>query len=580
MTDPIAPFIQRAMIVDSTGVQSEGVNKVAMYFWDTVGLTWTKATTGGAVGTNVNVLNFPATTAVTGTFWQATQPVSGTFWQTTQPVSAASLPLPTGAATETTLAALNTKAATETTLAALNTKVHMGTDGGIWINQNITVDAASSSVANLASGASFTGPWVNDLNYTAVQYILKTDQPCQVHIQQSPDGTFADVDDVYDFYGGIGSGNTVQLVGSFYRFIVTNTGPITTTYFRLQVIQIPFLPSLPRSLDIDGNLSVGVYGGIHDKSGFHSSNTPHSEQITVPTYRLIGGTFDHPVLDPNYWTAAVGTGGSATVGSGNLTIATGAALANNAVSVVSVKIARYVGGSSNNVHFLVRLPDGNTAANNTRRGGVYNATDGVFFELANTVLKVVTRIGGVDTPVLNGAFNGKYGTTITLTANMAHFDIRYTADEIWFYLNDEVLHHSTFPTAGWTAALSLPLLFENFNTGGSTTNVQLVVRQASVSKEGWPSTQARGMFVQGLNAGTVGKYGAGNLHGISISGVSNNSVVTLYDNTAASGVVIWTTGAMGSNAVPFDIPMNGLAFSIGITVAITGAAANALVKYE
>jgi len=58
--------------------------------------------------------------AVTGTFWQATQPVSGsvsitgtanvnvtnasipvtgTFWQTTQPISAASLPLPSGAAT-------------------------------------------------------------------------------------------------------------------------------------------------------------------------------------------------------------------------------------------------------------------------------------------------------------------------------------------------------------------------------------------------------------------------------------------------------------------------------------------------
>lgn len=35
-------------------------------------------------------------------------PVSGTFWQATQPVSAASLPLPTGAATETTLSAANT----------------------------------------------------------------------------------------------------------------------------------------------------------------------------------------------------------------------------------------------------------------------------------------------------------------------------------------------------------------------------------------------------------------------------------------------------------------------------------------
>jgi hypothetical protein len=65
---------------------------------------------------------------VSGTFWPGTQPVSftwagltnaelrasavpvsGTFWQATQPISAASLPLPSGAATEATLSALNTK---------------------------------------------------------------------------------------------------------------------------------------------------------------------------------------------------------------------------------------------------------------------------------------------------------------------------------------------------------------------------------------------------------------------------------------------------------------------------------------
>ncbi len=52
-------------------------------------------------------------TPVTGTFWQATQPVSGTVTANagtgTFAVSAASLPLPTGAATETSLAAINTK---------------------------------------------------------------------------------------------------------------------------------------------------------------------------------------------------------------------------------------------------------------------------------------------------------------------------------------------------------------------------------------------------------------------------------------------------------------------------------------
>lgn len=39
----------------------------------------------------------------------ATIPVSGTFWQATQPVSAASLPLPTGAASETTLSGMSGK---------------------------------------------------------------------------------------------------------------------------------------------------------------------------------------------------------------------------------------------------------------------------------------------------------------------------------------------------------------------------------------------------------------------------------------------------------------------------------------
>lgn len=47
----------------------------------------------------------------------STQPVSGTFFQATQPVSAASLPLPTGAATEASLSGL----ATQTTLAGVKT---------------------------------------------------------------------------------------------------------------------------------------------------------------------------------------------------------------------------------------------------------------------------------------------------------------------------------------------------------------------------------------------------------------------------------------------------------------------------
>lgn len=38
------------------------------------------------VDSGISITNFPATTAVTGTFWQVTQPVSGTFFQSIQPI--------------------------------------------------------------------------------------------------------------------------------------------------------------------------------------------------------------------------------------------------------------------------------------------------------------------------------------------------------------------------------------------------------------------------------------------------------------------------------------------------------------
>ena len=105
-----------------------------------------------AEGGNVAVSNFPASQAVTGTFWQATQPVSiagtvavsgpltdaqlrlsavpvtmasttvtgsvavtGTFWQATQPIS--------GTVTVNTISGF----ATETTAAAINTTLTAGT---------------------------------------------------------------------------------------------------------------------------------------------------------------------------------------------------------------------------------------------------------------------------------------------------------------------------------------------------------------------------------------------------------------------------------------------------------------------
>jgi hypothetical protein len=50
MTDPLSAYIHRNFLVDSTGAQSENVNKVASYVWDSVGLQWIKATSSGGGG--------------------------------------------------------------------------------------------------------------------------------------------------------------------------------------------------------------------------------------------------------------------------------------------------------------------------------------------------------------------------------------------------------------------------------------------------------------------------------------------------------------------------------------------------
>jgi len=88
--------------------------------------------------------------AVTGTFWQATQPVSianpvavtGTFYPATQPISAASLPLPTGAATETTSA--RTTPAGRWAAISPGASTLSPVPKAVWVNQACTVTMEGS----------------------------------------------------------------------------------------------------------------------------------------------------------------------------------------------------------------------------------------------------------------------------------------------------------------------------------------------------------------------------------------------------------------------------------------------------
>jgi len=98
--------------------------------------------------------------------------VSGTFWQATQPISASALPLPTGAATETTLAALNTKTpALGSTTSSGSTPVVIASDQAtVPVNQAGVTATGSLGSLNAVQALSLSGAsgWAVDVRGTFV----------------------------------------------------------------------------------------------------------------------------------------------------------------------------------------------------------------------------------------------------------------------------------------------------------------------------------------------------------------------------------------------------------------------------
>lgn len=317
---------------------------------------------------------------------------------------------------------------------------------------------------------------------------------------------------------------------------------------------------------------------LTDEYGFLAEMTPMGEVRTVSPFRLVGSTFSGNILDPNFWTAALGTGGSISQGSSQVVLSTGTT-ANNGVSLTSVRIARYVSGTSNRFRGVIQLADTGTL-NNTRRWGAFNTTDGAFFELSGTTFKVVTRKGSVDTAVVSGGFNGTLGASYAPTTDATTFEIYWTNSKIFFVIGDEILHTVSALSATWSASINLPVRLENQNSGGSVSNVSMSCRVAAISRFGPSSTQPTSKYQAGTTTGIILKYGTGNLHGVVISGVNNNSVVNLYDNTAASGTLLWSSGAMGALTTPFALEMHDVPFFTGLTLEITGANSNVFVAYE
>lgn len=124
---------------------------------------------------SVSVDNFPATQPVSGPLTNnelraSAVPVSGAFFQATQPIVAASLPLPAGASTESTLVSINTKIPSspseDRVLASAPSAVRL-TDGTVFYKPTTPTDTQPVSGTFFQATQPVSGPFLTDAELRA-----------------------------------------------------------------------------------------------------------------------------------------------------------------------------------------------------------------------------------------------------------------------------------------------------------------------------------------------------------------------------------------------------------------------------
>ncbi len=304
----------------------------------------------------------------------------------------------------------------------------------------------------------------------------------------------------------------------------------------------------------------------------HTFISTNNELMTSTSVRLVGTSFDGTNKDPNFWTETLGEGGSNVQAGGEIILKTGTD-ANGTVKYESVRKARYVVGQPLMFRGYPRFVTAGTA-DNIRRIGAYNATDGFFFQLNGTTFQIGTRKSSSDTLVSSGSFNGNMGTTFTpLTTVRYSFMIEYTTFGAYWYVNDELLHK--IEGQNLTATMTLPITTENLNSNDSIVDVEMHNYGSSIERHGELITDSTYKYI-GTDATTVCKYGAGRLHNVTV--LDNAGRIIVYDGLSAAGTVISNIdSAQGSEpmgTLEFNVP-----FSDGLTI-VTSSSARCTVTYE
>jgi len=251
--------IDDATLLPAAHTITGGLLNNANYVWNTVSLTWVKATqaSGGGGGgglvqiqdsagnnltsttgsLNVNVTNSSGgSNAAAGTTGAAVpSAASYTGWNSGGNLVGISLTngLPIQPGTGATFPVSMASTTITGTVSTNNANVNF-------------VSTLNSTTATLGSNATYTGTWELVQNYSNVGVIIYSDQSSaslSVFIDYSSDGVNLDTSDTYSVLATIGVGINNEPHGKYYRIRYVN-GSVAQNVFRLQTILSQTAPTL------------------------------------------------------------------------------------------------------------------------------------------------------------------------------------------------------------------------------------------------------------------------------------------------------------------------------------------------
>lgn len=222
---------------------------------------------------------------------QSAVPVSGTFWQATQPVSASSLPLPTGAATETTLAALNTKVtAVNTGAVTISSALPAGSNiiGNVRVDQTTPGTTNGSSLSHVGSTAVATG---NGVVGTGVQRVAIASDNTAFSVNAVQSGTWT-----------VQPGNTANTTAWLFQNARAATSSVTSVASSATSVTLLASNTARKGATVFNDSTAILYL----KFGATASATSYTVQIAAGGYYEFPGPTVYSGVVDGIWSAANG----------------------------------------------------------------------------------------------------------------------------------------------------------------------------------------------------------------------------------------------------------------------------------